>query len=167
MQAALSWLGVPSLQTEVGLTPVIWWGFKMSIFLCVLLQPYINWVQPNTTATPIGVHGLTPQVLYSYMDLDPSDTPPKYAAAGQRYWTHPSSIGLSYASYLRWGLFLAFPPSRRHTGPAWNLLLPMFDLLISYSPQSRYMLSNNGFFIKTNLQFEVIRECLESVDQPK
>jgi len=58
-------------------------------------------------------------VLYSYMDLDPSDTPPKYAGAGQR-----------------WGLFLAFPPSRRHTGPAWNLLLPMFDLLISYSPQS-------------------------------
>jgi len=58
-------------------------------------------------------------VLYSYMDLDPSDTPPKYAGAGQR-----------------WGLFLAFPPSRRHSGPAWNLLLPMFDLLISYSPQS-------------------------------
>ena len=121
-------------------------------------NPELIEFNPILLQHPIGVHGLTPQVLYSYMDLDPSDTPPKYAAAGQRYWTHLSSIGLSYVSYLRWGLFLAFPPSRRHTGPAWNLLLPMFDLLISYSPQSRYMLSNSGFFIKPSLQFEVKRE---------
>ena len=38
MQVALSWLGVPSPQTEAGLTPVIWWGFKISIFLWVPSQ---------------------------------------------------------------------------------------------------------------------------------
>ena len=49
--------------------------------------PKTSRVQPNSSATRIGVQEVTPQVLYSYMDLDPSDTPPKYAGAGQRYWT--------------------------------------------------------------------------------
>ena len=57
--------------------------------------PKTSRVQPNSSATRIGVQEVTPQVLYSYMDLDPSDTPPKYAGAGQRYWTLPRDPNLA------------------------------------------------------------------------
>jgi len=56
-------------------------------------------------------------IIYSYSDIDLSDMPPKYAA-GQK-----------------WGLFLP-TPTDRHSGEKWSRFLPMFDLLISYYPNS-------------------------------
>eukprot|EP00092_Neocalanus_flemingeri_P034527 GFUD01037545.1.p1 GENE.GFUD01037545.1~~GFUD01037545.1.p1 ORF type:complete len:292 (+),score=15.12 GFUD01037545.1:74-949(+) len=56
-------------------------------------------------------------VIYSYSDIDLTDMPPKYAA-GQK-----------------WGLFLP-KPTARHTGKVWSQFLPMFDVLISYFPNS-------------------------------
>ena len=62
-------------------------GEKFNCPLSRRQYPKTSRVQPNSSAKRIGVQEVTPQVLYSYMDLDPSDTPPKYAGAGQRYWT--------------------------------------------------------------------------------
>ena len=56
-------------------------------------------------------------MIYSYSDIDLTDMPPKYAA-GQK-----------------WGLFLP-KPTERHKGEVWSQFLPMFDVLISYFPNS-------------------------------
>ena len=56
-------------------------------------------------------------VMFSYGDINMAEMPPKYL--GQK-----------------WALFLATPTSRHANAGRWSQYLPMFDLLISYFPQS-------------------------------
>lgn len=60
LKAALSWLGVPSLQTEVGLTPVIWFSI------------------PTWTLTPVTLHPSMQQQdrggVFSWPSRPPADT---------------------------------------------------------------------------------------------
>ena len=65
-------------------------------------------------------------VLFSYGDTVLTDLPPKYLLAP------------------KWGLFLS-QPTKRHTGRIWNQFLPMFDVLISYFPNSNIQMYEGKF----------------------
>ena len=61
---------------------------------------------------------LSSLVVFSYSDINLLDMPPKYLL-GQK-----------------WALFLPTPTQRHSSSSTWSHYLPMFDLLISYFPQS-------------------------------
>ena len=65
-------------------------------------------------------------VLFSYADTVLTDLPPKYLLKP------------------KWGLFLS-QPTKRHSGRIWNQFLPMFDVLISYFPNSHIQMYEGKF----------------------
>ena len=72
-------------------------------------------------------------VLFSYGDTVLADLPPKYLLTP------------------KWGLFLS-QPTKRHSGRIWNQFLPMFDVLISYFPNSDIQMYEGKFSKKDRTQ---------------
>ena len=77
-------------------------------------------------------------VLFSYGDTILADLPPKYLLKP------------------KWGLFLS-QPTKRHAGRIWNQFLPMFDVLISYFPNSDIQMYEGKFSKKKGHNFGFIK----------